>query len=84
MEVYYLLEVFYPDGHAEEFDEQYKTARDAAEFGLNMLNQISHTEQFHGGNDDDDFGFGGKQQAYFVVIEVKEGKRRIAFDSRTR
>ena len=47
MEAYYLLEVFYPDGHAEEFDEQYNTARDAAEFGLNMLNQISHTEQKH-------------------------------------
>ena len=30
MEVYYLLEVFYPFSHSEEFDKHYKQAREEA------------------------------------------------------
>lgn len=75
MEVYYKLEFSYPDGHIEEFADQYRSAKEAVEIGENMLNQVKVTERYHQYHED-------AQEAYFLVTKIDGDKHRLVFDSR--
>ncbi len=81
METYYRVEVTYPDGHTEEIGTQYKSAREAVDFGANLLVQVSYTEQYH--RDNDVFGMKEKIKPYFLVTRVSEQEHKLVFDSRT-
>ena len=74
MDAFYAIDFSYPDGHVEEVRQRFKTAQDAVEFGKDMLNQVRYTESFHGDSD-------GKQEPYFYVIKIENGKRKVVFDS---
>ena len=81
MEIYYKLEIFFPDGHVEEMEEEYHTLEEAVSVGNSMLTQISYTEEYHKQNIDED-GFKKARKPYYIVSRVLEEGRQVVFDSR--
>ena len=75
----YTVEFFYPDGHVEELEEMYSSFERAKQYGLDLLNQVQATEQFHGSK----VRFNDRGKAYFLIIEHEEESRKTIFDSRT-
>ena len=76
MASYFKLHRCYPNGRIEEIDEMCKTARDAFDYGQNMLMQIANTERFHGGDDE------SKGEPSFTIYEIQDGVSRLRYDSR--
>lgn len=78
MGIIYKVQITYPNGRVEVIEEDFKTGKDALEYGNSMLAQIAQTEKFHGGFSDD------KQEARFYIIEIKGKKQRVVYDSSSR
>ena len=76
MASYFKLHMCYPNGRIEEIDEMFKTARDAFDYGQNMLMQSANTERFHGGDDE------SKSEPSFTIYEIQDGVSRLRYDSR--
>ena len=78
MQVIYKVQMTYPSGRVEVIEEDFKTGKDALEYGNSMLAQIAQTEQFHGGFSDE------KKEPQFYIIEIKGKKRKVVYDSSDR
>ena len=82
MSKHYKVVFVYPDGHIEEINDQFKTGKDALEYGNNLLAQVKNTEGvFHRGDYDNEFGFNEKKEAHFMIVEMNGKKYRLVYDS---
>ncbi len=86
MTKYYKVIFVYPDGHIEEIDDQFNNGKDALNYGNNLFVQVKNTEDVfqRGDSSDDAFGFKGKIEPYFMIVETNGKKHRLVFDSRSR
>jgi hypothetical protein len=84
MDKHYRVVFVYPDGHIEEIQDQFAKGADALEYGNSLLAQVNSTEDvFQKGNYEDEFGEQKERsEPYFMIVEVKGKKFRMAYTSK--
>lgn len=77
MKLYYVI-MTYPSGKVEELQESFEQFADAKEYGLQLLNQVPHNENFRSPS----FSEEERQvKPFFVIVEKSDKESRIVYDS---
>ena len=79
MEVYYRVQISYPNGRVEEIDEKFTTQNQAIKYGETMLAQIPSNKNYR-----DDFEQEASFKSYFFVIEYNGEEQKVVFESKHR
>ena len=83
MEKFYKVVFVYPDGHIEEIQDQFKSGKEALEYGNNLLVQVKNTEGVlqRGTYDNNEFNFNEKKEPHFMIVELNGKKHSLVYDS---
>ena len=77
MKLYYVI-MTYPSGKVEELQESFEQVADAKEYGLQLLNQVPHNENYRSPS----FLEEERQvKPFFVIVEKSDKESRIVYDS---
>lgn len=77
MKLFYVI-MTYPSGKVEELQESFKQFADAKEYGLQLLNQVPHNENYRSPS----FLEEERQvKPFFVIVEKSDKESRIVYDS---
>lgn len=77
MKLYYVI-MTYPSGKVEELQESFEQFADAKEYGLQLLNQVPHNENYRSPS----FLEEERQvKPFFVIVEKSDKESRIVYDS---
>ena len=79
---HYKVEISFPDGHIQEFEEVFHKKEAAIDFAAGVLAQVSVTERYHHRKNRDDFDFEEPTKPYFFVYQIEGFERELVFDSR--